>query len=298
MSNYRLLFKELKDNFNQTELEALAFEIGYGPGDVFSQPGNLNRMSQDLQEFSRRRGLEQELLQAVHEARSFLDLTPYGGPAPAPEKPKATKPVKQQQPKTQADTLSQKKVFISYKWNDPSEDLVNDLVPALEEKGIEIIRDKEDLGFKGLIKEFMQEIGRGETIILVISDGYLHSENCMYELVQIYEQSKYSGEAFYDRVMPVVLPDAQIYDPLDRLDYLDYWSEKQEKLVERTRRAKGLQNMQSINEAINLYDQIRDTIDHLMDMLGNMNTLTARMHRDSGFQELFDAIHQRLTGQT
>lgn len=288
--SYRLLFKEIRGNFNQTELDELCFELGYEPGEVFSQPGNLSRMAQDIQEFARRRGQEQELMQAIAEARSQLDLTPYGYvPTFDPQKP-----VPNAGPPDLPQPGKSSKLYISYKWNDPSEELVNELVPELRDSGIDVVRDKDDLGFKGLIKEFMQEIGQGHTVIIVISNGYLRSQNCMYELVQIYEQSKYGGESFYDRIIPLVVSDAKIYDPLDRLDYLDYWSEKQEVLQERARRAKGLQNINSITEAINLYDKIRDTIDHLMDMLGNMNTLTADLHRQSSFQEAKDAIRARL----
>ena len=43
----------------------------------------------------------------------------------------------------------------------------------------------------------MQEIGRGRCIITVISDKYLKSPNCMYELVQIAENGQ-----FYDRIFP------------------------------------------------------------------------------------------------
>jgi hypothetical protein len=42
-----------------------------------------------------------------------------------------------------------------------------------------------DLGYKGLIKDFMRQIGRGKCAIAVISDKYLKSENCMFELVEI-----------------------------------------------------------------------------------------------------------------
>ena len=47
------------------------------------------------------------------------------------------------------------------------------------------MRDKRDLGYKGMIEDFMQEIGRGHAVVVVISDKYLKSPNCMFELVEI-----------------------------------------------------------------------------------------------------------------
>jgi internalin A len=51
-----------------------------------------------------------------------------------------------------------------------------------------------------LIKEFMQRIEKGKCVIVVISDRYLKSPNCMYERVQIAN----NGE-FDNRIFPIVL---------------------------------------------------------------------------------------------
>jgi Leucine-rich repeat (LRR) protein len=105
-----------------------------------------------------------------------------------------------------------KEIFISYAWGGESEQFVNKLDETLQAKGITIIRDKRDLGYKGLIKAFMERIGRGKCAIAVISDKYLKSPNCMFELVQIAK----NGE-FYERIFPIVLKDASIYAGLARL---------------------------------------------------------------------------------
>ena len=74
-------------------------------------------------------------------------------------------------------------VYISYAWGGESERIVNELDTDLQTRGIMVVRDKRDLGFKGMIRDFMQQIGRGHAVILVISDKYLKSPNCMFELV-------------------------------------------------------------------------------------------------------------------
>ena len=94
-------------------------------------------------------------------------------------------------------------VYISYAWGGESERIVNELDADLQSKGILVVRDKRDLGFKGMIRDFMQQIGRGHAVIVVISDKYLKSPNCMYELVEIAR-----NKDFYDRVFPIVLGDA------------------------------------------------------------------------------------------
>jgi len=42
-----------------------------------------------------------------------------------------------------------------------------------------------DLGYKGLISEFMQKIRQGDCIVVVVSDKYLKSPFYMYELLEI-----------------------------------------------------------------------------------------------------------------
>ena len=78
-------------------------------------------------------------------------------------------------------TEFEKEIFISYAWGGESEEFVNNLDQILLSKGIKIIRDKRELGYKGLIKAFMERIGRGKCVIAVISEKYLKSPNCMFE---------------------------------------------------------------------------------------------------------------------
>lgn len=66
-------------------------------------------------------------------------------------------------------------IFISYAWGGEREEIVNQIDKSLQERGVKITRDKRDLGYKGSIKEFMERIGKGNCIIVVISDKYLRS---------------------------------------------------------------------------------------------------------------------------
>ncbi len=191
-------------------------------------------------------------------------------------------------PKSKPEPPRPPEIFISYAWGSESEDYVNKLDATLQAKGITIIRDKRDLGFKGLIKEFMQRIGRGNCVIAVISDKYLKSPNCMFELAEVAA----NGE-FYDRIFPIVLSDAQIYDPLSRLEYIEHWETKLEKLDTAMKKV-AQDNLQGIREDMDLYRRIRTTIAQLTDTLKNMNTLTPDLHSESDFAELIAALELRL----
>ena len=179
-------------------------------------------------------------------------------------------------------------VFISYAWGGEREEIVNQIDEALKKRNIKIIRDKRDLGYKGSISEFMERIGRGNCVIVVISDKYLRSPNCMFELVEIAE-----GKKFHDRIFPVVLKDANIYDPVKRIEYVKYWEVKRAELADAMRTLDPA-NLHGIREDMDLYDRIRDRISGLTSTLKDMNTLTPDMHRDSNFNDLYTALEKRM----
>ena len=180
-------------------------------------------------------------------------------------------------------------VFISYAWGSERESIVNEIDESLQQRGIRIIRDKRVLGYKGSIRDFMERIGQGHCVIVVISDKYLRSPNCMFELVEIAENKQ-----FHDRVFPVVLSDANIYDPVTRLEYVKHWEAKRKELA---KAMKGVDpaNLHGIREDMDQYDRIRDKISGITSILKDMNTLTPDMHRDSEFSNLYDAIMKRMS---
>jgi hypothetical protein len=179
-------------------------------------------------------------------------------------------------------------VFISYAWGGEREEIVNQIDQALQGRGVKIIRDKRDLGYKGSISEFMERIGRGNCVIVVISDKYLRSPNCMFELVEIAE-----GKQFHDRIFPIVLADANIYDPVKRIEYVRHWEVKRAELADAMRTLDPA-NLQGIRDDMDLYDRIRDKISGLTSILKDMNTLTPEMHRDADFSEVYDGIMKRM----
>jgi internalin A len=114
-------------------------------------------------------------------------------------------------------------------------------------------------------------------VIVIISDKYLRSPNCMFELVKIAD-----NQQFYDRIFPIVLADADIYDPVKRIEYVKYWEAKRAELAEAIKSVDPA-NLQGLREDMDLYDRIRDKISGLTSILKDMNTLTPDMHQDSDF---------------
>ena len=180
-------------------------------------------------------------------------------------------------------------IFVSYAWGGESENIVNTIEHALKGKGINIVRDKRDLGYKGSIRAFMERIGQANGVIVVVSDKYLRSKNCMFELVEIAD-----NKDFQKRVFPVIWRDANIYDPIKRIEYIKYWETKENELAAAMKELSPA-NLHGIREEIDLYHHIRDRVSELTSILKDMNALTPDMHRESDFSQLYDSIEKRMT---
>ena len=111
-------------------------------------------------------------------------------------------------------------IYISYAWPEDGETaaspdhIVDRLYKSFRDEGYDVRRDCVDLGYKGLISEFMKEIGRVACVVTVINNRYLRSRFCMFELLEIYRNRR-----FHERICPIVLSDVRIYDLRDRGDY-------------------------------------------------------------------------------
>jgi len=193
---------------------------------------------------------------------------------------------------------TQREVFISYAWDKgESEEIANTIDRHFQSQGITPIRDIRDLKLGDSAREFMDWMGQGKCIITIISDDYLKKRNCMYELVQINKNAS-DNEAFRDRVFPVVLSTAKIYDILNSMDYIEYWDQQIEALDTRLKQSKSSANLTRAQTELNLFTQIRATIDTLTANLYDMKTTNLDMERGATLQdclsELFAAVSQKI----
>lgn len=76
----------------------------------------------------------------------------------------------------------------------------------------------------------MDRLTDGDFILLVISDKYLRSEYCMYELFHIYRNCADKPERFLKKVIPIILPDSNIDRMPDRLQRAIHWINQEKEL--------------------------------------------------------------------
>jgi internalin A len=108
--------------------------------------------------------------------------------------------------------------------NDPKlEEKVDALCAAALEKGIRIFRDKTTLVRGDLISEFMLEIGGADRIFVFLSKKYLQSPYCMFEMFEMWRNSRQNKREFLQHVRFFFVDGARISKPNDWIEHTKYW---------------------------------------------------------------------------
>jgi TIR domain len=191
-------------------------------------------------------------------------------------------------------------IFVSYAWGeDPTaegrrlEEIVDRLCDVIRRDGHEIGRDKDHMQSGDLIDEFARDISRASRIVAVISEKSLNSKYCMaYELFSAYRRCNYSRVEFQEKVIALVMDDAQKYLGDDQAVRLS--AQWKSRLQSRRRDLESVDprqnNVDSWGE-INLQEEM---VTHLPGMIAALNNV--KMTRGfeaivaSGFREVLDRL--------
>jgi GTPase SAR1 family protein len=190
-------------------------------------------------------------------------------------------------------------IFFSYAWGDNKEagesreKIVDELYDELVKEGFDVQRDKKVIGYKGLISHFMKKIGRGKAIVVVISEKYLKSAYCMFELLEIFRKSNSDLQEFQEKIFPVVLEDAKIYAPKDLAQIIAYWrteSDELEELIKTMRPA----DIEVIYKDFKERNEIAQNIGVLVRLISDMNTLRPEILASENFEIIKKSVVEQL----
>jgi len=106
----------------------------------------------------------------------------------------------------------------------------------INDDSVHISRDIRDVDFHQSFKRFMDSIQDHDYVVMIISDSYLKSRNCLYEVLETIKDRR-----FKDRLVYIVLTDedskwirassekigAKIFMPQDQVKYTKYWRSKE-----------------------------------------------------------------------
>lgn len=120
-----------------------------------------------------------------------------------------------------AETETMPTIFISYNW--ANKEIVDQVEAAIQDKA-HIRRDSHDIQSGDSLKEFMKSIRKQDFAILIVSDEYLESRNCMYEVLQLLKDYEENEEKFWNRIILFVTA-KDIYSGEGRAKRIKYWTD-------------------------------------------------------------------------
>lgn len=134
---------------------------------------------------------------------------------------------------------------------------------------VKIYRDIRDIAPWDSIRKFMDTIRDTDFAVLIITDNYLKSPNCMYEVLQVMKKKDYNNKIF-----PVVV-EPKIYETNAKIDYIKYWEAQYRKLSQELSEV-AIVNTGSLIDDLRRTQEIALSIGDFLKTVSDMNNPAAQ----------------------
>jgi hypothetical protein len=192
------------------------------------------------------------------------------------------------------------RVFLSYSHSDA--DLADQIESAVKPHlFVELSRYTNDVPYKADFIQFMNTLAEHDKVIMIISDSYMKSRACMYEvgiLLGCYD--------YQDKIEFVVLNDhdkkhyrqpptnsiaAKIYDEHDINQYVIYWESKVKQLEADIKKIRDVNARKRSLDYINrIQAEILNNMKRFIDYLFNIRSISFDELQNGGFIELLKEL--------
>jgi len=182
-----------------------------------------------------------------------------------------------------------KTIFFSYSFKDT--EVVDEIDNAFQEfPGINIKRFVRDLEFTDSIKEFMKKVRKTDFVFLVISDAFIKSPNCMYEVTELFKE-----ENFKERILPIVPYEsgderrAKIFTPEDRTEYIIHWNKRRDDLEEKIKDIPQESTIKLIDD-LKKYREISNIVGDFIDTIYDMSYVPLDLLKKERYKQILKKI--------
>lgn len=191
-------------------------------------------------------------------------------------------------------------IFLSYCHQDA--DLADILCDKLNLYNfISISRYSNDVPYKGSFNEFMNTLGAHDKVIMIVSDMYLKSQACMYEVGQLINSPNFKNKILfiicsdedkkYYKTIPEQSIKAKIYDQHDRNQYIFFWEEKCETLNNDLKKIKNeCAKIETLETLRNINNIISKDLGLFMKYLADANGISFTSLKEHDFKEFLDEL--------
>ena len=198
------------------------------------------------------------------------------------------------------------KLFISY--NHKISELADIVEKEFEKKfgpSLQISRDTH-LDYRDNIEEFMKSIKKNDIVLSLISNSYMESEACMYEITELMKDDEYREKLAYivlseeDKELfsktKIDLNDLvpKIYGS-ERFEYLEFWVNKKNEYISRIERLKDNYEVTSeLSETIKRVSVISQGVGPFVEHLNASKGLDFTAMKENDFIDIYSIIKKKL----
>ncbi|HEX4495338.1 MAG TPA: COR domain-containing protein [Thermoanaerobaculia bacterium] len=193
-----------------------------------------------------------------------------------------------------------KEVFFSYAWGDETPEgkirakVVDGLYAALGKDEFRPVRDRDQMHAGDRISSFISQLTRADLVVAVISEKYLRSTYCMFEIYKLWQRSQGEPNLLGKILVPIVLPEVKIGNLRERLPYLEYWASEAKSLEALVRNPRISPSRESWEE-VRLVREFAHHVDGILVFIQDvLMPRKLEAHLDDGFQAVREALRRRM----
>ena len=181
-------------------------------------------------------------------------------------------------------------VYISYKWKGESMDAADNLCDLFKRKQIYYRRDKEDCRYGDSITAFMDGIREGACVVVMFSEAYLKSFNCVYELAGVLNHPDYMK-----RVFPIVI-DETVREENKYKELANYWEKKKDNttFVIKQINSKDKTVILPLEKKVRLIEEYIHQLQKLAEVTDDINSYSFESLKERSYEPLLLKIKERL----
>ena len=172
-------------------------------------------------------------------------------------------------------------IYFSYAWKkaresvQPREWMVDVCYESLRREGYSVLCGDNYTGTEENISDFLKKLDNGNSIVLGLSERYLKSEYCMFDLYEIFHKSKLSKEELKEKILLIQLEELNLSKPKVLTRYFNHWKNIQEEWEDMIDMM--LTNMGPAQQAH--YSKVKSIVEDLSDLFGMIDSLSTADHK-------------------
>ena len=187
--------------------------------------------------------------------------------------------------------------FLSYCHKDAKiADIIDEGITQLVSKEVlSITRDIRGVEYHESFKRFMETISDHDFVIMLISDRYLKSSNCLYEVLETIKDRRFS-----DRLAYIILSNedscylddpndiigANIYTTDGQAEYILFWQNEEQKLNKRITEINNPAATIGLSKELKHIKNIENEISEFIEFLKEYKGIPLKEHIQSNFDQL------------